>query len=160
MFVISEETDYIRSSEGLTNITNIIIPGNTTIVRFSHNQISFVPANYFKNLTSLIKIFLDHNGMTDIEDSAFSQVPSVRHIWINNNQLTVIREMMFSGVPNLSMLRLYANQIHTIEEGSFKENVALTTLDLIRNSLQVCVNYGLRNLQILGGYLHPSYLCN
>ncbi len=72
-------------------MTTLTIPYSTIIVRFSHNQITYVPANYFKNLTSLNKIFLDHNRIPDINDSAFSQVHSVRHIWINNNQLSVIR---------------------------------------------------------------------
>ena len=134
--VISEQTTFNKANQGITDITIHTIPGDTTVVQFSTNSISFVPANYFINLLSLDKIYLYRNVIANIADSAFSQVPTVTEINLSQNQLSVIREMMFSGLPNLARLRLNSNQIHTIQPGSFKDNMALTQLSFGDNSLE------------------------
>ena len=135
--VISEQLTFDKYNQGITDITVFTIPGATTQVLFSSNSISFVPDNYFINLPTLDKIFLNKNVITDIADSAFSGVPSVTMIYLNNNQLTVIREMMFSGLPNLAKLSLSFNQIDTIEPGSFSQVPMVTHIDLGSNKLTV-----------------------
>ncbi len=134
--VISEQSTFNRQNQGITDMTVIPIPGTTTKVLFPLNSISFVPANYFINLTSLDEIALHQNEITNISDAAFSQVPTVTKINLYDNQLSVIREMMFSGLPNLATLILSENRIHTTEPECFKDNSALTLLNLARNSLQ------------------------
>ncbi len=134
--VISEQSSLYKCCQFITDITVHTIPGTTTDVYFNTNSISLVPANYFKNLLSLDKIYLYLNDITDIDDTAFSQVPSVKVIDLSINKLSVIREMMFSGLPNLWAIYLYKNQIHTIETASFKDNIALITLSLASNSLE------------------------
>ncbi len=124
--VISEQTTFDKSGQGITDMTVHTIPGGITIVNFYANSISLVPASYFINLPSLAEIELGQNVITNIADSAFAQVPTVTKIGLYNNQLTVIREMMFVGLPHLTDLYLFGNNIHTIEHASFKQNVALT----------------------------------
>ncbi len=152
--MISEQTTFDKSGQGVTDITVHTIPGTTTYFRFRSNSISFVPANYFINLPSLDKIGLHYNVITDIADAAFSQVPTVTSIKLYYNQLTVIREMMFSGLPNLATLRLSRNQIYLIEPGSFKGNTVLTYLSLGDNSLETV------SQSIFDPNNHPTSLYN
>ncbi len=134
--VISEQSIFHKNHQGITDITVHTIPGATTVARFQFNSISFVPANFFVNLPSLLEIWLGENVITDIDNSTFSAVPTVTLIALHSNQLTVIREMMFSGLPNLGTLWLTHNAIHTVELGCFKDNTALTLLDVYDNYLQ------------------------
>ncbi len=133
--IISEQTTFDKSGQGVTNVTAHPIPGGTTNFKFNDNFITFVPTNYFRNLSNLYSIYLQKNLISDIEDTAFSEVPSLRRVYLLYNKLSVIRKLMFSGLPNLSMLWLNSNQIHTIEQGSFKGNNALGYLALSSNSL-------------------------
>ncbi len=136
MCVISEQSTFDRSGQGITDVTLPAIPGGTTVVDFGYNLMSFVPRNYFKSLSSLIEISLHSNDITDIADSAFSAVPTVTFINLGWNQLTVIRKLMFQGLPNLEKLWMASNQIYKLEPGSFKDNMALYYLSLWNNQLE------------------------
>ncbi len=132
--VITEQTLFNKFNQGVTDVTNYTIPGTTTQIRFGYNLISFIPANYFKNLSSLQQIHLQFNNIIDIADSAFSLVTTVMVISLHDNKLSVIREHMFSGLPNLLMLMLNQIEIYKIEENSFHGNTVLAML-LLRDNL-------------------------
>ena len=133
--IISEQTTFDKSGQGVTNITAHPIPGGTIHFRFQYNSITFVPDNYFINLSNLYSIYVYNNLISDIKDTAFSGVPSVTEISLVHNKLSVIKKLMFSGLPNLSMLLLSHNMVHTVDPGSFKDNTALVQLALSDNSL-------------------------
>ncbi len=150
--VISEQTSWHKDNKGIKDITTKTIPATTTQVFFNSNKITFVPANYFKNLPSLDLIAFSYNRITDIADSAFSAVPMVRKIYLNNNKLSIVRQHMFSGLPNLTILYLSSNKVHTIEPGSFKDLRSLTTLRMPDNSMETV------SLCIFDPRSHPTNL--
>ena len=114
------------------------IPADTQEVWFWDNSITYVEAEYYKNLPYLDVILLDHNAILDIEDFAFVHVPSVTVIKLHENKLSVICKNIFAGLSNLTTLFLAHNEIHEIQLESFKDNSALEDLRLHHNFLQVC----------------------
>ncbi len=136
LVIITKQTTFDKSSQGITTMISYTIPAGTTWVKFPGNSISHVPANYFQNLPALNTISLRYNQISTIADYAFNGVPSVTIIELQYNQLDVIRTYMFSGLVNLRELYLYNNHIRTIESGSFRDNIALNILALQENELQ------------------------
>ncbi len=49
--VITEQTYFNKAGKGVTDITVYSIPESTTNVYFMHNLITFIPANFFTNLS-------------------------------------------------------------------------------------------------------------
>lgn len=127
---------YNKHGQNIKSMLNFTIPWNTEKVDFSTNQISVVPAGYFRNLTNLTEINLMQNEVSDVQDFAFINIPTVREIILAFNQLSVIRKNMFSGLVNLVVLSLDMNQIQEIKEASFHDNNALYTLGLASNQLE------------------------
>ncbi len=109
--VIESGTVFDKSSHSppITNLTNYIIPSNTTHAHFYRNAISHVYANYFQNLPILSEIIIYTNEISDIDDYSFVDVPTVFKIDLGNNKLSIIREFMFFG------LRVLRNLLYFLE---------------------------------------------
>ncbi len=125
-----------KKSQGITDLTTIVIPYNTTEAVFDINNITVVPAGYFQNLPYLDRIKLPWNKISIIEDYSFKLVPSVTFLTLQFNQIQVIKTHTLSGLINLETLRLTSNEIHTIQENSFQNMTFLKLLNLNSNQLK------------------------
>ena len=125
-----------KMSQGLTDLTAVVIPQNTTIADFVNNSVTIVPVGYFQNLPHLDRIRLRQNNISIIEDYSFKGVPSLTILTLQFNQIQVIKTHTFSGLINLKKLRLYSNEIHTIQENSFQNLTSLKLLNLHANKLK------------------------
>ncbi len=137
-FTVIEGAEFDKRDLGITNanLTDFPIPADTSIVWLQNNQITYVPINYFKNVSSRLVIKLYNNEISDIQDLAFAAAPTVVEIALNNNKLSIIKKLMFSGLPHLAVLNLHGNKIHTLEPDCFKENSALQDLTLNNNKME------------------------
>ncbi len=81
--VITEQTTFDESGQGVTDMTVYSIPTSTTVVHFQSNSITRVPSGYFQNLPNLDVIWLWINLVADIDDDAFAGkgrvLPCVSH---------------------------------------------------------------------------------
>ncbi len=159
--VITEQTIYDKSSQGVTNITVYPIQGDASIteVRFSYNLLIHIPSSYFRNLSNLNIINMRNNMISSIDDYSFTSVPSVTYIHLKMNHLSVIRRGMFSGLPVLQTVRLEKNRIHTVQPGCFKDNIALAYLQLGHNAIKV-LPQSMFDLEIHPPALHLFHMEN
>ena len=121
---------------GITDITNITIPPNTTKVNFKKNEITLIPASYFKDLPDIHKIELQQNWIVDIQNNSFSQVPSLKLLWLGRNRLASLRKGMFANLTRLEWLTLNNNLIQNIQSQTFCDLKSLRRLDLQLNNLK------------------------
>ncbi len=130
-----------QSSQGITDISTVVIPADADFVDFKYNNIGQVgiPANYFQNLPLLWRLFLYNNQIDDgdLPDYCFAGIgSSLTVLYLHMNLLTVIRRNQFNGLPNLQELAL-GNQIHAIESGmlcdsrDLDSSLAIFTSDVI-----------------------------
>ncbi len=112
-------TTHNRESQGINDITTEVIPYDTTECTFQDNDISYIPANYFLNLSYITLLNLDWNNIAGIADDAFRNIPSLVELKLKRNPFQTITSRMFSGLINLEKLFIPNNQIQTIEAGSF-----------------------------------------
>ncbi|KAK7945447.1 hypothetical protein WMY93_001175 [Mugilogobius chulae] len=137
---------------------------NVTVISLSHNQISALDQNSFRNMPLLQTLLLDHNLLTlrALEGGALTNLTRLEVLALGNNLIDRINSNLFKDTNSLRILKLEGNQISRLDSGSFpltglrvlesldlSDNfinyldknsfrglISLTTLDLSRNSLQ------------------------
>uniref|UniRef100_A0AAV2JRR1 LRRCT domain-containing protein n=1 Tax=Knipowitschia caucasica TaxID=637954 RepID=A0AAV2JRR1_KNICA len=137
---------------------------NITVISLSHNRISALDQNSFRNMPLLQTLLLDHNWLTlqALEGGVLTNLPLLEVLALGNNRIHTINSDLFKGTTSLRILRLEGNQITRLDSGSFPltglrvlesldlsdnfiENldknsfrgfISLKTLDLSRNRLQ------------------------
>ncbi len=126
-----------RRGQEFGNITDIVIPNNTTECEIHRTDIEVIPANYFKDFPRLEILRLWFNEINEIQPFAFYQIPSIRRLYLVANKLEILRKNMFAGLWNLTSLRIASNLITTIESYTFSNLTSLRDVYLPHNKLKM-----------------------
>ena len=110
-----------KASQGISDITTITIPYNTTIVSFGSNVIERIPGNYFVNLPSLHKIIFNNNQIRIIDNYSFIHLGGLQELLFSFNNLEIISANMLKGLYSLQRLLLNGNEIKIIVDYSFMD---------------------------------------
>ncbi|XP_072297023.1 uncharacterized protein lrrc53 [Eucyclogobius newberryi] len=137
---------------------------NVTLISLSHNHITALDKNSFRNMPLLQTLLLDHNLLTlqALEGGVLTNLTQLEVLALGNNRIDMISSDLFKGTKSLRILKLEGNQITRLDSGSFplmslsvlesldlSDNfidyldknsfrglISLKTLDLSRNRLQ------------------------
>ncbi|XP_074180286.1 toll-like receptor 13 [Rhinolophus sinicus] len=120
----------------ITNLTDAIcdIPGYTTHLNLTQNQIQILPPYCFTNLSALVDLRLEWNSIWKIEERAFWGLENLTYLNLVENKIQSVNNF-FEGLSNLETLLLSHNQITHIQKNAFFPLVKLKHLSLSRNSI-------------------------
>ncbi|ELW65894.1 toll-like receptor 13 [Tupaia chinensis] len=118
----------------ITNLTDAIsdIPGYTTHLNLTQNQIQVIPPYSFTNLTALVDLRLEWNSIWKIGKRAFWGLENLTLLNLVENKIQSVNTS-FQGLSNLETLLLSHNQITHIHKNAFVPLVRLKRLSLSRN---------------------------
>ncbi len=85
---VATAQSFDKSSQGISNMSDYLMPSNIKYVTFFNNSISEVPISYFTNCADLFQIIRSNNPISNIANYTFSGVPSVQKVIIKYSQLT------------------------------------------------------------------------
>ncbi|KAI3375343.1 hypothetical protein L3Q82_021839, partial [Scortum barcoo] len=137
---------------------------NITVIGLSHNHISVLGKQSFRNLPSLHTLLLDHNLLTSqaLQGGALTNLTQLQVLALGHNLISMIQGGWFKGSKALRSLTLEGNLLTNLDSDSFPVNdlrdlekldlsdnlidhldrdsfgglVSLQTLDLSRNRLR------------------------
>lgn len=118
----------------ITNLTDAIcdIPGYTTHLNLTQNQIEVLPPHCFTNLSALVDLRLEWNSIWKIEERAFWGLENLTLLNLVENKIQSVNNS-FEGLSNLETLLLSHNQITNIHKNAFVTLLKLKHLSLSRN---------------------------
>ncbi|RZF35993.1 hypothetical protein LSTR_LSTR005809 [Laodelphax striatellus] len=95
-----------RAFFGLSNLVELDL---------SHNLLTAVPSNMFRDVPSLRDINLAHNPIQKIDSHAFRTVPGLVKLDLSHCELQAIAPMAFDGVELLEALKLNGNRLSQLK---------------------------------------------
>ncbi|XP_073953269.1 uncharacterized protein isoform X2 [Choristoneura fumiferana] len=110
------------------------IDSQLSVIDLSHNAISVIPDNYFKNFPNLIHLNMSHNEIKTFSILTFEGVADLETLHLSNNKIEKIG-MYFARFQNLKELSLDYNELSFIDETSFKIMSKLVKLNLSFNKI-------------------------
>ncbi|XP_002720271.3 toll-like receptor 13 [Oryctolagus cuniculus] len=118
----------------ITNLTDAIsdIPGYTTHLNLTQNQIQVLPPHSFTNLSALVDLRLEWNSIWKISERAFWGLQNLTLLNLVENKIQSVNNS-FEGLSNLETLLLNHNKISHIHHDAFVPLVKLKHLSLSRN---------------------------
>ncbi|XP_077987075.1 uncharacterized protein LOC144441385 [Glandiceps talaboti] len=116
------------------------IPSFATYLELSHNVITSLPPNAFKDLQNLEFLDISSNLLTAIPNQQFFYLKSLRTLKIFRNSLTTLSPLSMEGLFNLQHLNLKHNEISDLPDDVFKDLTNLTAISLQQNTLS-CLPY-------------------
>ena len=139
----------------ITNLTDAIhdIPGYTTHLKLTQNQIQVLPPYCFTNLSALVDLRLQWNFIWKIDERAFWGLESLTLLNLVENKIQTVN-YSFEGLSNLETLLLSHNQITHIHKNAFVPLVKLKHLSLSQNFITDFSNI----LEAVQHLLHLEYL--
>nr|KAF6436555.1 hypothetical protein HJG63_019287 [Rousettus aegyptiacus] len=139
----------------ITNLTDAIcdIPGYTTHLNLTQNQIQVLPSYCFTNLSALVDLRLEWNSIWKIEEKAFWGLENLTLLNLVENKIQSLNNS-FEGLSNLETLLLSHNQITHIHKNAFIPLFKLKHLSLSRNLITNFSNI----LEAVQHLLHLEYL--
>ncbi|XP_053604749.1 toll-like receptor 7 [Plodia interpunctella] len=105
------------------------------VLDLSHNAVTRVTHNMFKDLFFLQILNLNNNTIGHIEDNAFLPLFNLHTLNLGQNKLHTIEDHMFNGLFILNKLSLNNNLLSYISDNAFKNCSDLKELDLSSNKL-------------------------
>lgn len=105
------------------------------VLDLSHNYVTRVTANMFKDLFFLQILNLRNNSISSIEENTFLPLFNLHTLNLGDNKLHAIEENMFNGLYILNKLSINNNIITYVAENVFKNCSELKELDLSSNQL-------------------------
>ncbi|XP_061747338.1 uncharacterized protein LOC133545609 [Nerophis ophidion] len=108
-----------------------------TVIGLSHNRISALGEQSFRNLPFLHTLLLDHNLLTSqaLQEEALTGLARLQVLALGHNHLSKIQADWFQGTSALRSLKLEGNRITGLDAGSLPLNGLkdLESLDLSDN---------------------------
>ena len=115
-------------------------------VNLDHNQLRYISADDFANLTELLELTLSNNQIAQIADDAFSGLGKVESLSLSGNQLERLDSTWFADMSSLRTLALNDNDIGLIADATFESLKRLNRLSLANNRLRVARKYTFRGM--------------
>ncbi len=88
------------------------IPANVLKVQLSWNAFTYVPRNYFKNLSHCVDLDLCCQQISTIEFGAFSGLVSLQFLKLGGNELSTLHQHTFLHLQSLRELQIHGNHLH------------------------------------------------
>ncbi|XP_030016438.1 uncharacterized protein lrrc53 [Sphaeramia orbicularis] len=119
----------------------------------SHNHISVLDDQSFRNLPFLHTLLLDHNLLTTqaLQGGALTNLTQLEVLTLGNNRISMIDAEVFKGTTALRILKLEGNQLTRLDSDSFPLNDfrAVESLDLSENFIDYLDGNSFRGLVAL-----------
>ncbi|XP_049727415.1 toll-like receptor 13 [Elephas maximus indicus] len=121
----------------ITNLINAIsdIPGYTTHLNLTQNQIHILPPYTFTNLSALVDLRLQWNFIQEIGMGAFWGLKNLTFLSLVENKIKSVNNS-FEGLSNLKTLLLSQNKITHIHKNAFAPLVKLKHVSLSQNNIK------------------------
>ncbi|XP_070566935.1 uncharacterized protein [Ptychodera flava] len=116
--------DAVKSDSYLPSIENLYM---------GSNELTFLLAETFTNLTTLRTLTLNNNGIISIEDGTFPA--DIQSIQLGTNSFHFLHENPFRNLTNLNTLGLSSNVITHIPDTAFDNCTSLNNLNLGSNQI-------------------------
>ncbi|XP_042285326.1 uncharacterized protein lrrc53 isoform X1 [Thunnus maccoyii] len=112
---------------------------NITVIGLSHNHISVLGKESFRNLPFLHTLLLDHNLLTSqaLQGGALTNLTQLEVLALGHNLISMIQAGWLKGTKALRSLKLEGNQLTSLDSGSFPLNDLrdLESLDVSDNQI-------------------------
>ncbi|XP_072166962.1 uncharacterized protein [Diadema setosum] len=106
---------------------------NLKMLSVTHNRLTTINANCFKDLKRLTTLNFSTNALTQIPTA--EDPYTVQTLDLSNNKIRTINQTVFKSMPNLTALYLHNNEITTLPSKMASNTVKLKILSLRGNSL-------------------------
>jgi hypothetical protein len=78
-----------------------------------------LPADAFKNLTSLVELNLENNQISNLHPDLFKNLTNLAELGLNNNQISNLHQDLFKNLINLEELGLCGNHLSNLPRDLF-----------------------------------------
>ncbi|XP_035671972.1 leucine-rich repeat-containing protein 4B-like [Branchiostoma floridae] len=119
---------------GLTSVPTDL-PLDTDHLDFTENNLTYIHADTFKQLSQIQQLYLAGNQITDIEFRALSMLKHLKILDLRHNKLTELREYYFTGLSKLRQLFLVGNIITKVDSMAFSGLFRIEKIYLGKNEL-------------------------
>ena len=86
------------------------------------NEIEEFDKNLFNDMQNLEVLVLNLNKIQKIQNETFKNLNSLVEIWLDQNEITEIEKKSFIGLDNLKILFLHKNKIQIILNETFNNS--------------------------------------
>ena len=86
---------------------------------------------------SVTQLVLRENKIRMLQNDAFAGVKNLQHVVLSNNSIDDVATGAFAGLAQLQVLDLDMNQVSELPEEVFDATVALTSINLMHNNLEL-----------------------
>ena len=120
-----------------------------TTLALAHDQITMLPEDIFRDLSSLEKVDMQGNHLAKLPEKVFRDLSSLKSLDLNSNQITRLPQEVFHDLSSLETLQLYDNQITRLPDEVFRDLSSLKSLDLNNNKITTLPEKVFRDLSSL-----------
>ncbi|XP_061550918.1 carboxypeptidase N subunit 2 [Phycodurus eques] len=101
----------------LTEVSSLSLLTSMTDLLLSSNQLSSLPDDIFRNVTTLENLDLSENKLTSLSDTTFNDLKSIKMIHLHKNQLSSVDATLFKDQDFIQQLYLSDNQLQNLPLG-------------------------------------------
>lgn len=124
------------SESGYKSLNSFIMRHKSlALLNASHNDVEYIPRQFFSDTPEIRVIDLSFNKLKSIETICFFGAINVTHINLAHNQIAEIDNQAFVSLENLEFINLANNSIPEFTFG-FAKNTNLKTLNLECNPIE------------------------
>ena len=97
----------------------------------SHNYLSMIESDAFRNLANLVVLQLEFNSLMSqcLSRGLFKPLKSLEFIDLGNNWISEIKPQTFYGLTHLVVLHMESNYLKSLPNGLFGPLKSLTLID-------------------------------
>lgn len=107
--------------------------GQLVSLNASHNRLSVVPFQTFRELGNIESIDLSHNSLVLFSDNFFTPNKKLRILRLQHNRIEKLMKHTFYGLKELHHLDLSHNELISIDRNAFDSLIGLRHLNLSAN---------------------------
>ncbi|XP_066276299.1 leucine-rich repeat-containing protein 4B-like [Branchiostoma lanceolatum] len=111
------------------------LPADTDHLDFTENNLTYIQADTFKQLSQVQQLYLAGNEIVGIKFRAFSMLKHLKILDLRHNKLTEVREYYFTGLSKLRQLFLVGNTITEVDSMAFSGLFRIEKIYLGKNEL-------------------------
>jgi hypothetical protein len=120
----------------VSEITNLQVYPNLTILSLKNNAISQIELDAFANLTMLEKLELEGNPLQTISGPIFEDLSDLQELNLRSTELLSLHDSVFAGLSQLITLSLGSNNLETLSADTFSTTTELSSISLRGNDIK------------------------